>query len=218
MSMACAIGVLVLAALGVLACVWMAVTASGALRRGGRTGLVAFAVFAVVAIIHGGVGHGFSFRFQADSGIYDAGSRFDPETGIIHAVWTYDPWVSNYAFKWFYTYKYGGESRGPFVLPDAVVSDGVAEYQLQTPPDGEWESFLVTCYTAYVPPIHVVTNGVYHVDGVMRSMDTRNSDQPKFVTPGIAISVDLETGETRVLTPTNRPPSASLTTLNEEIQ
>lgn len=218
MSAACMIGVLVLAALGVSACVWLASLAAGPLRRGGRTGLVAFAVFAVVAIIHGGVGHGFSFRYQSGSGIYDAGSRFDPETGTLHAVWSYDPWVSNYAFKWFYTYKYGGESRGPFVLPDAVVSDGHAEYQLTLPADGEWDSFVVTCYTSYVPPVNVVTNGVYHVDGVMRSMDTRNSDQPKFVTPGIAISVDLATGETRVITPTNRPPSASLTTLNEEIQ
>lgn len=67
---------------------------------------------------------------------------------------------------------------------------------------GGWSGTIVDavnkeCYiwTEYVPPDIVHTNGVYHLDGVMRAMD--DATERKFVTPGITIEKDGE-----ILTPT----------------
>ena len=152
------------------------------------------AVVAVAAVIgfmlYGGIGSGWDFRYMAETGVYDAGSWIDEETGEVHALWTYDQWVAAYKLKWFYTYKYEEIERGPFQMPDADVSAGHAEYTLPTAGE-DWESVVIYCYTEYVQPVHVVTNGVYHLSGVMRSIDSTNSPMPKYVTPGISILADL---------------------------
>ena len=66
------------------------------------------------------------------------------------------------------------------------------------PDDEEWKALTITCYADYVAPPVVTTNGVYHLPGVMRSINDVESSNPRYVTPGITIEID-----SRVLTPTN---------------
>lgn len=158
----------------------------------------------VASMLYGGISNGYDFRFINSTGVYDAGSWIDAKTGEVHAFWTHDEWVSGYKLKWFYTYKYDHYDLGPFQLPDANVSACHAEFTLPTYGD-DWKSVVITCYTEYVPPIHVVTNGVYHLDGIMRSIDSTNAPLPKYVTPGITIRA----GD-HILAPiTNSPPVPS---------
>lgn len=168
-------------------------------------GLALVAVVGIaVSVLYGGIGSGWSFTFVPETGIYDAGSFVDTETSTIYAIWNYEPYVASYKFK------YGGEESDPIQLPDANVSDGSAVCPLPVPEGMELESFTVTCYTEYVKPTHVVTNGVYHLDGVMRSIDSTNSSMPKYVTPGITIYADLSDGSQLQLAPvTNAPPRPS---------
>ena len=181
--------------------------------RGSRVGgFVALA--AIVALVAwGGVGSGWSINFIQNCGLTDAGSTVDQNTGVVEARWTYSPLVAGYDFKWYYTLKYanGEGSKGPFQLPDAKVSDGHATAII---PESGYSALTITCYTCYVPPVQVVTNGVYHVNGVMRSMnDAPESPTPKFVTPGVKIQTDGGV----YLTPTNEPPeTAIINTLNME--
>lgn len=167
------------------------------------------AVVAVAAVIgcmlYGGVGSGWDFSYMAETGVYDAGSWIDEETGEVHALWTYDQWAAGYKLKWFYTYKYDSEEFGPVQIPDVDVSAGHAEYTLPTAGE-DWESVLIYCYTEYVQPVHVVTNGVYHLSGVMRSIDSTNSPMPKYVTPGITITADLSDGSSVDLAPVDDVP------------
>lgn len=177
-----------------------------AVRKRDKVFAVVFSAASLMLALYAGVSDNWDFVFPAETGIYDAGSWIDEETGEIHAFWDYEPWASSYKMKWFYTYKYGGESRGPYELPDVDVTRCHAEYTLPTAGD-DWESVIVTCYTEYVRPIHVVTNGVYHVDGVMRSIDSTNSPMPKYVTPGISILADLSDETELFLAPvTNAAP------------
>lgn len=181
--------------------------------RGSRIGgFVAFA--AIVALVAwGGVGSGWGINFIPNCGLTDAGSTIDRSTGVVEARWTYSPLVASYDFKWYYTLKYanGEGTKGPFQLPDARVSDGHATAII---PESGYSALTITCYTVYVPPVQVVTNGVYHVNGVMRSMnDAPESPTPKFVTPGVKIQTDGGV----YLTPTNEPPKTAINhTLNME--
>lgn len=154
-----------------------------------------------VSVLYGGIGSGWGFTFIPETGIYDAGSFVDTETSTIYAIWNYEPYVASYKFKWFFKFKYGGEESDPIQLPDANVSDGSAMCQIPVPEGMELESFTVTCYTEYVKPTHVVTNGVYRLDGVMRSIDSTNAPMPKYVTPGITIYADLSDGSQMQLAP-----------------
>lgn len=169
-------------------------------RRDKLLALVAVVGIAV-SVLYGGIGSGWGFTFVPETGICDAGSFVDTETGTIYAIWNYEPYVASYKFKWFFKFKYGGEESDPIQLPDANVSDGSAMCQIPVPEGMELESFTVTCYTEYVKPVLVVTNGVYHLDGVMRSIDSTNAPMPKYVTPGITIYADQSDGSQQQLAP-----------------
>ena len=175
------------------------------MRKRNKFGALMFAALSFVMMLYAGVSDDWDFRFIAETGIYDCGSWIDEETGEIHAFWNYDPWVGSHKFKWFYTYKYDRVEYGPIQMPDAEVSARHAEFTLPTAGE-DWESVVVTCYTEYVRPPAVHTNGVYHLNGVMPSMDETPG---KFVTPGVQIYMNLETGESWIITPTNAPPPAS---------
>jgi hypothetical protein len=158
-----------------------------------------FVIAAGVGILFGGIGSGAGFRFVAETGIFDAGSYVDYSSNTIHAHWGYHPQAAASTFKWFYTYKYGnGKTKGPFQLPDAKVSDCAASYKMPIPEGEEWKTLTITCYADFVAPPVVTTNGVYHLPGVMRSINDVDSANPRYVTPGITIEIDG-----RVLTPTN---------------
>lgn len=161
-----------------------------------------FILTAAVCILWGGIGAGSGFEFMAETGVFDAGSWIDFENTTLNARWTYAPWASGSTFKWCYRYKYGSEHKGPFQLPDADVSACAASFKLDIPEGEEWRDLIVYCYTEYVAPPTVVTNGVYHLGGVSRDM----SGGDKFVTPKVEIVVNLESGERVTLTPTNQLP------------
>ena len=141
------------------------------------------------------------FILACVGGIIDAGSYIDYPNNTIHAVWGYQPYVSGSKFKWFYSYKYGSENKGPFPLPDAAVEDCHAQYTFNISEGEEWRDMVITCYTEYVAPPTVVTNGVYHLSGVMRAMGDTDSTEPKYVTPRIEIRATIESGEDVILTP-----------------
>lgn len=173
-----------------------------------------FLAAAIIATIYGGSKARISFSFVAETGIFDAGSYSDLGAGKIYAVWGYQPYAAGSKFKWFYTYVSGGETKGPIFLPDVPVEACSAEHTLSIPED-DWERLIVTCYTEYVAPPTVVTNGVYHLSGVMRSINDAEVENPRYVTPMIEIRLD-----DRILTPTNKPPAAAtasdLKTITEE--
>lgn len=151
------------------------------------------ALFAVAAIVYGGGKN----RFMYQTGLTDAGSYCTND--LIHAEWTWPPLIGDYDFRWQYRdatiTNEAGEVVGPwYELPGGMVSDGFAEAIV---PDAT--NMQVVCWAEYVPPIHVVTNGVYHLNGVMRAMgDARTNN---WVTPGIRI-ID---GSRQIAPPEIRP-------------
>lgn len=190
-----------LAAIVVGVAICCAVRKLDRIRRRDKVLALVAVVGIAVSVLYGGIGSGWGFTFIPETGIYDAGSFVDTETSTIYAIWNYEPYVASYKFKWFFKFKYGGEESDPIQLPDANVSDGSAMCQIPVPEGMELESFTVTCYTEYEKPVLVVTNGVYHLDGVMRSIDSTNAPMPKYVTPGITIYADLSDGSQMQLAP-----------------
>ena len=207
-----------LSAIVVGVAIYYAVITLDRVRRRDKV-LAVVAVFGVaVCTLYGGIGSGWSFVFVPETGIYDGGSHIDTETRMIYAIWNYEPYVASYKFKWFFKFKYGNEWSDPIILPDANVSDGFAVCPIPVPEGMELKSFTVWCYTEYVKPTHVVTNGVYHLNGVSRSINDGGSDSPKYVPFTIPIYANLSDGEDIPLTPTNRPPEQLMnaTRQNEE--
>lgn len=154
------------------------------------------------------------WRFQFENGLHDTGSFCTDD--VIHAEWDYAPVLFGYALKATYrdltiTNEIGVCIDAWHYLEDANVSDMVAEWFV---PDAT--NMEVVCYALYVPPVHVVTNGVYHVSGVMRTLATTNSAAPSYVTPGIRVYALDDEGEANVLTPTNAPPQSILGDLLNE--
>lgn len=154
------------------------------------------------------------WRFQFENGLHDMGSYCTND--VIHAEWDYAPVLSGYALRATYrnltiTNEVGVCIDTWHYLENADVSDMVAEWFV---PDAT--NMEVVCYALYVPPVHVVTNGVYHVSGVMRTLATTNSAAPSYVTPGIQVYALDDEGEERELTPTNAPPESRLLELMNE--
>jgi hypothetical protein len=141
-----------------------------------------------------------TFAFVAETGIWDAGSYVDYSTRTLHARWGYHPWAAGGRFRWFYSRKYG-DNKGPFQLPDANIEDCAASYQLPIPEGEDLGTIIIRCYSEFVKPPSVITNGVYHLTGVMRPIGDDSLPSPRFVTPLINITTD--TG--LYLTPTNQP-------------
>jgi hypothetical protein len=189
---------IVLAALSVSLAGFLAVALAPHLRRARR---LWFVIAAIVAASFANSTGGVSYVFWNEMGIYDNGSYFDAETKTLEARWTYAPYVEGYKLRWFWYYKQG-DDQNPHSLPEVDVSACAASYRL---PDEVFEknsAIIVVLYTEYVAPPVVVTNGVYHLSGVSRDM----SGGDKFVTPKVEIVVNIENGETEILTPTNQLP------------
>lgn len=202
-----------LAAIAVGVMLYCAARKLDRVRRRDKVLAVVAVVGVAVCTLYGGIGRGWGFVFIPNTGIYDCGSFVDTETSTVYAIWSYEPYMASYKFKWFFKFKYDGEESEPIQLPDANVSDGHAVCPIPVPEGMELEPFTVTCYTEYVRPVHVVTNGVYHIDGVMRSIDSTNSPMPKYVTPGVTIYADLSDGSQLQLAPVEGEapvPSSSL--------
>ena len=160
------------------------------LRRGWFLSLV------VVGLAYGVISDRVGFHIVTETGIYDAGSFFDYSSNTAHARWGFQPYVKGSQVRWFYKYKYGSDEFGPFELPSCPVEDCMADFKLEVPEGQEWKSVIFTGYAEYVAPPVVTTNGVYHLSGVMRTMDGSR----RYVTPLVTIEVDGKT-----LTPTNTP-------------
>lgn len=187
------------------------IDATGRLGRVGQL-LAVLATFALV--LFGGEKTGYSFSFFAYSGVYDCGSYVDFDTGEITAVWGFEPQVAAYEFKWSYTYVDENDvHHGPFNLPPVLVTARTAtEYvdEIKTAKRVE-----ISCYTAYVRPPAVHTNGVHDVSGGHSLTNNLG-----YVFPEIVIYADLDDGSSETLTPTNAPPvpqSSLLENLYQEI-
>ena len=163
---------------------------------------VPFLLLAVASIIYGGSKWSFSYQL----GLADAGSYCTND--LIHAAWTWQSVVGDYEFKWQYRNATITNDTGSVIdpwheLPGVKVSDGVAE---ATVPDAT--NMQVVCWAEHVPPIHVITNGVYHLNGVMRAMGDAGTND--WITPGIRI-ID---GPRHIAPPTARPPVQSVPSVN----
>ena len=206
-----------LAAAGAFALAWAIWTGCKSyvekVGRGTRVGTVFSLAFLGLFVSFGGSKHLWRFTFQ--NGVTDAGSYCTND--IIHAEWTYLEAYAGYALKAAYrdltiTNDVGGCIDDWHYLEDAVVADTLAEWYV---PDAT--NMEIVCYAQYVQPVHVVTNGVYHVGGVMRTMATTNMpDRADYVTPGVTVrAYDDETGDV-IMTPTNEPPESVLGLLLNE--
>ena len=177
--------------------------------RGGRVTQI-LAIFATVAVIvyAGTKPPSHVWRFEYVNGVRDNGSYCT--NNLICAAWTYDLAAMEFSIRAYYqdltvTNELGECTDELHQLSDALVRDCSRVWVLEEGMNAE--NMRVVIYGTYVPPPVVSTNGVYHLSGVMPSMD----GDRKYVTPGIRIFASLEGGGTVVLTPTNEPPaSASL--------
>ena len=189
---------IVLAALSVSLAGLLAVALAPYLRRARQ---LWFVIAAIVAASFANSFVGVRFEFLSEMGIYDAGSYFDAETKTLEARWTHAPYVDGYKFKWFYRLK-TGDNQTPHPLPDVEVSACQASFRLPDEVPAANTAIAVICYTEYVAPPVVVTNGVYHLSGVVRDM----LGGEKFIPAKVEVCVNLENGETETLTPTNQLP------------
>lgn len=156
----------------------------------------------------------YHFAFLTDSGVYDCGSYVDFDTGEITAIWGFIPDVSDYEFKWNYSYVDENDvTHGPFNLPPVLVTARTAtEYDDDIKTAKRVE---ISCYTVYVRPPAVHTNGVHDVSGGHALTNNLG-----VVFPEIIIYANLDDGTTESLTPTNAPPvpqSSLLENLYQEI-
>ena len=211
-----------LAAVGLFVIAWAVWSACKSyvekVGRGSRLGQIVGAAFLVALVLYGGTKAEQTWRFNFQNGLHDLGSYCSND--VIHASWDYAPAYAGYAFRWCYrdltiTNEVGVCIDEFHYLPDANVTDMVAEAVVPGATNME-----VTCYAQYVQPVHVVTNGTYHVGGIMRSLAQTNEDDyasADFVTPGITIQANLDDGGELTLTPTNEPPESVLGLLLNEI-
>lgn len=156
------------------------------------------------------------WRFEYVNGVHDNGSFCT--NNLICAAWTFDLPAMEYAIKANYQDLTITNATGECVdplhpLPDALVREGAHVWPLAEGANAE--NMRVVIYAVYVPPPVVTTNGVYHLSGVMPAM---GDDPGKYVTPGVQIIVNLETGESEIITPTNAPPQSLLQALQSEIE
>lgn len=148
-----------------------------------------------VMIAHGGTkpplpSHAWRFDFSAP--LLDNGSTCSGDE--IHAKWTVSEEARFYIFKWSYRDRTLKDALGtPIVdswhpLPDSICNmlEAVA-----TVPNAE--NMEVCCWAVLPVGPQVVTNGVYHLNGVYKSMDDTKG---KYVAPGVPIR-----NETRRLNP-----------------
>ena len=148
------------------------------------------------------------WRFEFENGVQDAGSYCTND--IIHAEWNYAPAYEPYTLKAKYRDLTITNEVGVCIdawkdLEDVPVASMSTEWFVPNA-----ANMSVVCYAEFVPPPHVVTNGVYHMEGVSRSMSTTNSSAPDYVTWGTRVEVVLPNGVTMNITPTNRPPEPIL--------
>lgn len=183
-------------------------------RRNGRITQIVMSLFFIAAILYGGTKPQPAelWRFVFENGVTDNGSYCTNDQ--ICASWTYNLAAQDYTL------------RAAYQDLTIINSDGVCIDELHQLPDVPvkdcshvWivpgaTNMRVVCYATYVPPPVVFTNGVYHVSGVMRSMD--DDADCEFVTPGVQIHVNLVTGESWIITPTNEPPRMPFITNQQE--
>lgn len=168
--------------------------------RRGRIAAVVAAVMTVGLAIYGGS----KWRFEYANGVQDNGSYCTNDE--IRASWRYDVAAMEYTIRAVYQDLTRTNETGECIdtlhqLPECLVRDGMHVWNVPNA-----TNMRVVVYATYVPPPAVHTNGVYHLGGVMRTMNTTNSIAPKYVTPGVKILVDLSPSGKSVLTPTNAPP------------
>ena len=200
-------------ALLILAAIASGLALALALSRASRSRPSAVGVFLIGAVLGALYGGGkpaphlwrFNYVKTGDYGVYDQGSYCTNDE--IRAVWRYDIPVAAYTLRAAYQDQTITNAVGECIdafhaLTDVPVSDGAHTWRVA---GVNAENLLVVLYADYVAPPVVHTNGVYHLGGVMRAIES----DAKYVTPGIPIRAHGEGGGVETLTPTNAPPSPS---------
>lgn len=167
-----------------------------------------FAIATVVLMLYAGTKppqstHLWHIEFQ--NGVYDIGSYCVDDK--VHAEWNYDAAYELYTLKAMYRDLTITNDVGVCIdtwhnLAGVSVADTMAEWIVCNA-----TNMAVVCYVDFVNPPHVVTNGVYHMEGVSRSIVSTNSPTPSFVTWGTSVRVSSPNGLIETITPTNPPPS-----------
>ena len=148
-----------------------------------------FAVAAAAAILYAGTKPSLNVNFAL--GLTRGNVDYDAVEHVLTVEWSYTIAVADSVFRW----KYQLNDGEWIDLPDGLVRDRRASAAIVM---ADGDRLNVQCYAVYVAPVQVVTNGVYHLNGVMRSIN--DNGEGKFVTPGVPIIfADL------TLTPTNKP-------------
>lgn len=145
------------------------------------------------------------WSFEFNLGLTNNGSTYDETEHVAMARWTWNQAVAAYKLVW----KYRINDGAWVDLPEYDVTDGMAVAYI---PAEIGDTVRIQCYTRYVAPEQTSTNGVYHLGGVMRSIDSTNSPSPKYVGPGIQIWADLSDGAELLAPPTNVPPGSAFST------
>lgn len=171
-------------------------------------------LLAWVMIAHGGTKHVPTWRFVFSRPLLDAGSYCAGNE--IHAKWRVSDEARFYVFKWSYRDRTLKDATGASIadswhpLPDSICNmlEAVA-----TVPNAE--NMEVCCWAVMPVGPQVVTNGVYHLNGIYQSMDDVRG---KFVAPGVPIY-----GEEKRLNPLPKIepiiiPSELIDQLNENIK
>lgn len=154
-----------------------------------------------------------TWRFDFSAPLRDNGSTCSGDE--IHAKWKVSDEARFYIFKWSYRDRTLKDATGaPIVdawhpLPDSVCN--LLEARATVP---NAENMEVCCWAVLPVGPQVVTNGVYHLNGVYKSMDDTKG---KYVAPGVPIR-----NETRRLNPLPTMPfvipSELINQLNENIK
>lgn len=184
--------------------------------RGGRFAQIAGLCATVALILYGGtkpeVTH--LWRFTFANGIADNGSYCTNNLAV--AKWTVNNQLilDGYALKAQYRNVTVTNEVGVCVDPWHDLTGGALADLQHTWEIPDATNCAITVWAEWVAPVVVHTNGVYHLNGVGREM----GGTQKYVTPGIQILMNLETGECEIITPTNAPPFSAMTLTHENEQ
>lgn len=180
-------------------------------KRLGRIGQIYGGIMIIAAILYGGTKPTVTrlWKFEYTNGVSDNGSYCT--NNEIRASWSYNLAAMEYTLKAYYqnltiTNASGTCTDSLHSLEDCLVKDCNHLWYVD-----DATNMRVVVYAQYVRPPAVHTNGVYKLSGVMKAYD----GSEKYITPGVQVRFNMDSGEYEVFTPTNEPPPLiTLPTLN----
>ena len=154
-------------------------TIKAMISRMSRTTRMLLGVAAASAILYGG---GKRTVFLWDAGLSDNGSYGTND--MLSVAWDYADYLANDTI--YIDMRETGSTNKWQRFWSGPVSDGSVFGYVEGA-----TNYTVYAWTAYVPPDTVVTNGVYHISGVMHPMDEANTNA--WITPATPIRANGRT-------------------------